>query len=215
MIKAQHNFWARTIFNYYIDYQFKKYFNGFYLVNSLPNLDTNKSVVVLPNHFSWWDGFLIDYINRKLLKRKFYILMLEEQLKRYWFFNYLGAFSINLNNPKSIITTINYFKELAKDSNNIIVFYPQGKIEPFQTNNITFKNGIVKFTKGVENYTQLLPISFKFQYYEDKKPFILCSFGTTINNNDVFNEKNIFDIFLANLQNLEKEALNKNLLIKV
>ncbi len=215
MIKAQHKYWASILFNFYIDYQFKKHFNGFYLVNSPPNLDNNKSVVVLPNHFSWWDGFLIDYINRKLFNRKFHILMLEEQLKRYWFFNYLGAFSINLNNAKSIINTINYFKELVKNNKNIIAFYPQGKIEPYQTKDITFKNGIVKFIKGVENNTQILPISFKFQYYEDKKPNILCSFGTVLNNQESFNEKTILESFLTNLQNLEKEALNKNLLIKL
>ena len=86
MIKAEHKYWSRFVFNLYIDNQLKTHFNGFKAINFPPVLDSEKSLIVLPNHFSWWDGFLIDYVNRKLFGRKFHILMLEEQLKKYWFF---------------------------------------------------------------------------------------------------------------------------------
>ena len=210
MITADHKYWARFVFNLYIDKQFKKHFNGFKIVNQLPLIEKDKSLIILPNHFSWWDGFLIDYINRKLINRKFYILMLEEQLNRYWFFQKLGAFSINQNNPKSIIETSLYFKQLLKFNNSLISFYIQGKIEPFGYENITIKNGIKIFIKGNEQNTQLLPISFKFQYYEDKKPDILCRFGNVLNATDKNIDKLIKREFLDNLKNLDLASINKN-----
>ncbi len=210
MIKAKHNYWARFVFNIYINKQIKTYFNGFKLINSLPLIDENKSLIVLPNHFSWWDGFLIDYLNRKLLNRNFYILMLEEQLKKYWFFQKLGAFSINQNNPKSIIETSIYFKQLLENKKNVIVFYPQGKIEKFGYENITFKTGIKVFLKCKEEETQILPIGFKFEYYENKTPDILVRFGNVISPKEPNLDILIKDEFIENIKQLDITSQNKN-----
>lgn len=209
MIKAEHKYWSRFVFNLYIDNQLKTHFNGFKAINFPPVLDSEKSLIVLPNHFSWWDGFLIDYVNRKLFGRKFHILMLEEQLKKYWFFKKLGAFSINQNNPKSIIETSIYFKQLLENKNNLISFYPQGKIELYGHENLTFKSGIKLFIKGKEDKTQLLPVAFKFQYYEDKKPEILTRFGNLINpyTNNV--DEIVKENFIDNLKQLEHSSINK------
>ena len=57
--------------------------------------DRNLPVLLISNHISWWDGFWAMYINLKVLKRKFHFMMLEEQLRKYWFFNYTGGFSVN------------------------------------------------------------------------------------------------------------------------
>ena len=70
---------------------------------NLPEFDKSKSLIVTPNHFSWWDGFFIYWTNKKLFNRKLYVLMLEEQLKRYWFFKKLGCYSIDLNDNRKMI----------------------------------------------------------------------------------------------------------------
>ncbi len=210
MIKAEHKYWSRFVFNLYIDKQFKTHFNGFKAINNLPQIKSNTSLIVLPNHFSWWDGFLIDYVNRKIFHRSFHILMLEEQLKKYWFFQKLGAFSINQDNPKSIIETIGYFKQLLENKNNLISFYPQGKIELYGFENITFKNGIKMFIKGKEDKTQILPIAFKFQYYEDKKPEILTRFGELIDPLSKNIDELIKNSFVDNIKNLELASFSKN-----
>jgi 1-acyl-sn-glycerol-3-phosphate acyltransferase len=85
LIKGDNKKWARMIFNPYEEYLLKKNFDGFYLTGILPEINTESSLLVTPNHFSWWDGFFIDFVSRKLLKKNFYVIMLDEQLKRYNF----------------------------------------------------------------------------------------------------------------------------------
>ena len=91
MIKADHNKLAHLVFSLYLKRLLKSSFKEFILINKLPMIDNSKGLIITPNHFSWWDGFFIYWLNKKLFKKNLFILMLEEQLKRYWFFRYLGC----------------------------------------------------------------------------------------------------------------------------
>ena len=102
MIQASHKKWARRIFNPYCDSLLKRNFSQFLRVNTFPRLSPDLPLIITPNHISWWDGFFIDYLTRKFLNRKGYIMMLEEQLSKYWFFQKIGAFSIDPSNAKRI-----------------------------------------------------------------------------------------------------------------
>ena len=185
MIEAKHSFWAKSIFDVYINRQFKKCFSHFYLVN-LPercsSLDSNSekdsAIVLAPNHFSYWDGFLIYKIYKSLFpSKKFYILMLEKQLRRYWFFNYLGAFSIEPSNPKSIIATIRYMEALLNSPSSFIAFYPQGEYQDLYSELFTLKQGLVKFMQKSDAKCCVLPVGFMIRAAEEKFPFIACRFG--------------------------------------
>ena len=142
MIEAEHNKWARFIFNPYINHLLKTNFSSFYFVNKLPPIDESAGLIVTPNHFSWWDGFIIDFIARKLIRRKIHIMMLEDQLKKYWFFKKVGAYSVNLSNPVSITRTLRYTNDVLKSPQNFVVLYPQGKIQSFNEKNIIVKEGL-------------------------------------------------------------------------
>ena len=72
---------------------------------------------------------------------KIKMMMLEEQLKRYWFFNLLGAYSIEPKNSLSIKETINYTRTLLIEKGNGIVIYPQGEIEPYEKRRFNLKRG--------------------------------------------------------------------------
>ena len=59
MIKADHKKWAEFVFDIYLRRLLKKSFYDFRIINELPAFDYSKSIIVTPNHFSWWDGFFI------------------------------------------------------------------------------------------------------------------------------------------------------------
>jgi 1-acyl-sn-glycerol-3-phosphate acyltransferase len=52
-------------------------------------------VLLLANHFSWWDGFLLYYINQKVFRKQFHVMVIEETVQKVGFFKYMGAFSVN------------------------------------------------------------------------------------------------------------------------
>ncbi|MDX1777464.1 MAG: hypothetical protein R3339_01145, partial [Thermodesulfobacteriota bacterium] len=95
MIKASHKKWARLIFNPYCDLLLKRNFSQFLLVNDFPQLSPKLPLIITPNHISWWDGFFIYYLSKKKFNRKIYLMMLESSLEKFWFFQKIGAFSIN------------------------------------------------------------------------------------------------------------------------
>lgn len=185
MIKAEQNKLALFVFDIYLDRLLKKYFQDFVLVNEFPSINRDKSLILAPNHFSWWDGFFVYYSMKKLTGKNIFIMMLEEQLKRYWFFQKIGCFSINQNNKQSTVATLKYTLELLKNPDNCVVIFPQGEIEPFDKNPLSYNKGIEFLAEHSTNEFDILPIANKIYYTNQKLPFILMRSNHLINSKDI------------------------------
>ncbi|RPI75925.1 MAG: hypothetical protein EHM47_01220 [Ignavibacteriales bacterium] len=192
MIKAEHKKWAQLIYDFYISRLLKKNFNSFYLLNEFPPIPKNSGLIITPNHFSWWDGFLIDFVGKKYLDRKFYLLMLEEQLEKYWFFRKIGAFSIKLDNPVSIAATLLYSREIVSKTENYLVIYPQGELEPYEKRPPKIKEGLKSILKKLPLETFVLPFAFKLRFGNEMKPDIIARAGNLIDSKLIVNDYSIF-----------------------
>jgi len=211
MIQAEHKKWARLLYDFYITRLLKRNFNRFLLTNEFPSVDSNSALIITPNHFSWWDGFFIAYYSNKMTSRKIHLLMLEEQLRRYWFFSKIGAYSININNPKSTIESINYTANVLNDKNNFVVYYPQGKIEDYNKRPPSIKEGIIRVVDRIKLPTVILPVVFKISYSTNKLPDILVRAGKifTINPGDNFFSR-YKENFSETLSELDQYSLTGN-----
>jgi len=207
MIKAEHKVWARLLFNPYINRLLRKNFSHFYLVNKFPEVDSSKGLLITPNHFSWWDGFFIDYIMRQHTQRKLCIMMLEDQLKRYWFFKKLGAYSINPNNARSITESLQYTQEILKDPAHYVVYYPQGTIEPYDKRPVSIKPGLQRIFQNSDIDAVIVPVAFKIQYGETKLPAIFARFEKVMDRSSLENDFEHFkNVFRKNINELDREA---------
>lgn len=211
IIEAKHNKAALLVFNIYINRLLRNNFSNFFLVNLPPELPKNKSVIITPNHMSWWDGFFIHKINREILKRNLYFMMLRKQLERFWFFKYIGAYSIRPDNPKSISESINYTNKILRHPDNAVAFYPQGEIEPFDQRPLRLKKGLQLFLKYIKNECVVLPVAFKIHYYNEKYPAIIFRSGRIIKADEILNDFGVFENeFLLNIDALNDYALGRN-----
>jgi len=205
MIKAERNKLALFVFDIYLDRLLKKYFQDFVLVNEFPSINRDKSLILAPNHFSWWDGFFVYYSIKKLTGKNIFIMMLEEQLKRYWFFQKIGCFSINQNNKQSTVATLKYTLELLKNPDNCVVIFPQGEIEPFDKNPLSYNKGIEFLAEHSANEFDIMPIANKIFYTNQKLPFILMRAHHIINSKDIKNKSvSLFNEFKNNLAALSE-----------
>lgn len=205
MIRAERNKLALLVFDIYLDRLLKKYFKDFVLINQFPSIKSDKSLIVAPNHFSWWDGFFVYYSMKKLTGKKIFIMMLEEQLKRYWFFQKVGCFSTNPNNKLSTVATLKYTLELLKNPDNCVVIFPQGEIEPFDNYPLSYNKGIEFLAEHSTNEFDILPISNKIFYTNQKLPFILMRANHLINSKDIKNKSvSLFNEFKDNLTALSE-----------
>lgn len=215
MIKAEHSRLADIIFRNYITRLLEKNFSGFYLTGDIPLLNSNENLIITPNHISWWDGFLIYYVLKKYIPGSIYLLMLERQLKKFWFFRKVGAFSINPNSINSISEAQKYFGEICKPE-NLIVLYPQGEIKQFDDRELGIKKGLNYFIKDLSNDSQILPAAFRIQYFEEKKPEIICRFGNVMTKKSITeNFGNYTEEFENNIEILRNDSISRNFNINI
>lgn len=169
LLKAHHHFLIYPFFKFYAGWIIKRHFGQVQVVENY--VDKGSSVVLLANHFSWWDGFFAMYLNVNVLKRKFHFMMLEEQLKKFSFFNQTGGFSVR-KNSRSLLESINYTVELLSEKQNMVLLFPQGKIETSYKNEFQFEAGIGRILSHVKAPVQILFMVNLIDYYSSRKPGI-------------------------------------------
>lgn len=167
IIKAKHNPIIHQFFKLYTRWIIKQNFSSTHIVGEFE--DRNLPILLISNHVSWWDGFWAFYLNINLFKRRFYFMMLEEQLRKYWYFNYSGGFSIKKKN-RSSLESLNYAAELLADRNNAVLVFPQGAIFSQHNQLIRFEKGIERILKNKNQPLQIILLVNLTDYFSNKKP---------------------------------------------
>jgi len=168
ILKAKHNFLIYPFFKRYSVWIMKKHFGVIQVLGQFQ--DKKLPVLLISNHISWWDGFWSMYLNVKVFKRKFHFMMLEDQLRRFWFFNYTGGFSVN-KKSKTVLESLDYTSELLSGSNNLVLIFPQGEITSMHQHLINFENGMVRVLKDKENFQVVFQVNM-VDYFSSSKPGI-------------------------------------------
>jgi len=167
IIKASHHFIIYNFFKIFTRLMLRRKFHS--VVFDGKNIQTEKPILLIANHVSWWDGFWILYLNMKLFRKKFYFMMLEQQLKKFWFFKFSGGFSVH-KSSKSIIETIHYTTELLKDNNNLVLIFPQGEIKSMHQQEIRFEKGLERIVTGAKNKIEIVMVVNLIDYFSNPKP---------------------------------------------
>jgi 1-acyl-sn-glycerol-3-phosphate acyltransferase len=157
--------------------------------------DRELPVLLVCNHMSWWDGIWAFYFNKKMLLRRFHFMMLEEQLRKNWFFKYTGGFSVT-KNSKSVIETIKYAAELLQNPGNSVLMFPQGEIQSMHRHTFHFEKGIGKILDKTNNQVQIVMLANIVDYFSDIKPNLTIyyeEFAGKLNTKDL--EKAYNDFF--------------------
>lgn len=167
MIKSKHHFFIYPFFQRYTKRTLRKNFHKVEIVGEFQ--ENHLPVLVLANHISWWDGFWVMHLNLEILHRKFHFMMLEEQLKKHWYFRYAGGFSVR-RNTLSIIKTLNYTTEILQNKHNMVLLFPQGHLRSMHEKELTFESGIGKIVKGCKNEINILFAANFIEYGSKRKP---------------------------------------------
>jgi 1-acyl-sn-glycerol-3-phosphate acyltransferase len=93
MIAHRRKKFLADIFAKYMYYRMRRAFNRLEVVNKIEP-KPGHSVLLLCNHFGWWDGLWANYLAYWHLKRKSYIMMQEDHLQARMWLNHCGACSM-------------------------------------------------------------------------------------------------------------------------
>ncbi len=167
ILKAKHNAVIYPFFKWFIRFKINRNFNPVKITSEI--IEKNLPVLLITNHNSWWDGLWVEYVNQQIFKRKYHFMMLEDQLRKFWFFNYTGGFSVR-KNSKSIIETLDYTRQLLTNKNNLVLMYPQGEIQSMHEPVFKFERGLEHILKKIENPVQVVFMVSLVDYFSNPKP---------------------------------------------
>ncbi|WP_244278868.1 1-acyl-sn-glycerol-3-phosphate acyltransferase [Pedobacter suwonensis] len=156
-------------FSWYIQFIIKKDFAAFNY--NAVEIKSDSSILILANHFSWWDGFFLFYINKKVLKKQFHVLVNAENYTKIGFLKYLGAFAAE-NKGKDVLETLNYAGELLDNPANLVLVFPQGKLYSNHLNGINFEKGVMQIINASQKKINIIFAATFIDYFAKRKPTV-------------------------------------------
>jgi 1-acyl-sn-glycerol-3-phosphate acyltransferase len=134
------------------------------------------SYILMCNHFSFLDGFLLAYLAQKVLWKKgymnrVYIMSLKKQMQKNKWLQYMGSFSVEPG-KRSITESFDYAAEVLEQPGNLLLFFPQGKLESSHVRYIKMEYGIKEIAHRIKGDCQLLWCSTTLEYFESTKPTV-------------------------------------------
>ena len=111
------------------------------------------------------------HLRNKVFKRKFHFMMREDQLLRYCFFNRTGGFSVN-KGSREVLKTLAYTSQLLDDKRNMVLIYPQGRLQSLYRKEFVFEKGIERLVDGRQSKLHIVLSANMIDYLADKKPSV-------------------------------------------
>lgn len=168
MISARHTWKGKLFWGAFARLGCKWSFREVRIIGDVKT-DPQKSVLLLGNHVSWWDGFWAIELNRRLLDKHFYVMMLERELRKRTFMRELGAYSV-APGSRDVLQSLDYTIDLLTEPQNLVLLFPQGKIHSLHQDTITFQPGVKRILKKAPPITQVLLYAAFIDYGEHPRP---------------------------------------------
>lgn len=169
MLKAKHHPIVYPFFRHYTEYLLRRHFDKVRIVGDFE--DRGLPILLIANHVGWWDGFWAMHLRNKVFKRKFHFMMREDQLLRYRFFNRTGGFSVN-KGSREVLKTLAYTSQLLDDKRNMVLIYPQGRLQSLYRKEFVFEKGIERLVDGRQSKLHIVLSANMIDYLADKKPSV-------------------------------------------
>ncbi|HSV75911.1 MAG TPA: lysophospholipid acyltransferase family protein [Bacteroidales bacterium] len=204
MVKARHNALVIKLVGAFLFALMKVVFRKITIKGDFE--DRKQALLLIGNHFSWWDGFIGLYLSKKVLKRKLYVMMLEEQLQNRKVLNLMGAFSIK-KNSRSAIVSLDYASELLCGKENALLLFPQGKFQPMSQYPLTFENGWTRIISKAQCGFQIIFMVCLADFFSHPRPELTIFFKefTLANPRDLTIFEKAYNEFLHECIQQQKE----------
>ncbi len=104
-------------------------------------------------------------------------MMDVRQLRRYPFFSWAGCFSVDRENGREALRSIDYIaQELHKGPGRALWIFPQGEIRPQEQRPLSFYTGLAHTLRRIGPcYTY--PVATRFEFTREQFPEIFISVG--------------------------------------
>lgn len=171
ILQARHHPVIDPFFTWYVNRSVKRHFHSLRFIPQYT--ERGLPILMIANHMSWWDGMWLRSLNARYFRRSFNFMMLEEQLRKHWYFQHIGGFSVK-KGTRSVIESLDHAAELLSDPGNLVLMFPQGEIQSMHTRHFHFEKGILQILRKTDIPVQFLMTANIVDYFSHKKPSLFC-----------------------------------------
>ncbi len=135
-------------------------------------------LVLVANHVSWWDGFLLRDVQRLVRPRApLYTLMDADQLRAHPIFRWMGAVGVDAGSAGSVAQAFGTIRRRARERRDTVIsFFPQGKIWPSWRRPLGFARGVHVLLRRI-GPTLVLPVGIHLEPLNRAAPTAFVSIG--------------------------------------
>lgn len=167
MIYPKKNGVMRWMLKSYVYFILKRHFYRIDFNNI--EVEQGKSILLVANHFSIWDGLVLYWVARQFSTKKFHVMLFEETAKKEPMLKYGGAFSVS-KGSKDMMQSLDYAGQLLADPANLVLIFPQGKLYSNFVNEVHFEKGVIKIMQQAGDKFQLIYAATFIEHLQHKKP---------------------------------------------
>lgn len=191
-------------FSAYTKWKLKRSFEQVWIKQAYSPSLHSRTVYFL-NHNSWWDGLIPLYLNENFFHQKARAIMEDKQMRKHSFFKKIGAFSIDIENPRSSITSLRYALDSLERPQACLFIYPEGKIKPVTETPPKFKNGLSWLYKNSEDI-DFVPIGIYMHSFRSAKPELYISIGDLSEYDKSLDSSTLINLFSQDLHDILRKT---------
>lgn len=134
-------------------------------------IDPTRPVVFVSNHHSWWDGFLVRELHRKLMPSSpLWSVMLEREVAPRGWLRHLGCLGVSPGEGSSVRRLLRDLAEISRRPGPWAVsYFPQGSIRPANSRPLGFRSGIERILP-VLGGVQVVPVALRIEPLNTRRP---------------------------------------------
>lgn len=177
MIPARKQRWFGAWFARHAEARIRAGFAGLH-VRGMHHLQTaalKGPVLIVSNHSAWWDPLLALVLVDRLCRLDGYAMMDANNLRRLPFFGLVGAFGVDLDQPRDGGLALRYAARLLDRPGRVCWVYPQGAERP-HTAPLRFKPGSGALARLAPQATTV-PIAIRYEHGGLERPEIYVDLG--------------------------------------
>jgi 1-acyl-sn-glycerol-3-phosphate acyltransferase len=144
-------------------------------------LPAGRPLLLVANHTSWWDGFLVRDVHLALRRTApMYTVMNRAELERLPFFRLLGAVPLEVGSSSSLLRLLRCLRTAVRARPySSVVYFPQGRIWPAWKRPLGFLGGVELVTRALAPCC-ILPIGIHIESLNHARPTAFVSVGPVI-----------------------------------
>lgn len=127
--------------------------------------------------------------------------MEDKQMRQYTFFSKIGAFSINLEDPKASISSLRYAVESMKRESSCLFIYPEGRITPVSERQPDFRKGLAWLYQNLDEI-DFIPIAIYSHTLRSSKPELYASIGKSSDHDKSLSKSELTELFEQDLHRI-------------